>query len=258
MAIDFAALKNKLNKLENVGNNSVWKPDAGENIIRIVPSAHNEDGSPFSEVFFNYEVTKKSLISPKTFGEADPIVEFAEKLKSTGQKSDWLSARKMEPKMRTFVPIVVRGKENEGVKLWGFGKTVYQELIKIFVDEDYGDISDPTKGRDIVVDYKPAADPQSFPTTSIRCKPNVTTVSTDKAIVKKIVENQPDLLKEVFTTSTYDELMTYLQNYLDGGQSTEAAPEKAEATEKAVAQTGFEETSPADVDSQFENLFKKK
>ena len=26
--------------------------------------------------------------------------------------------------MRTFAPVVVRGKESEGVKFWGFGKTV--------------------------------------------------------------------------------------------------------------------------------------
>ena len=40
----------------------------------------------------------------------------------------------MEPKMRTYVPVLVRGKESEGVKFWGFGKLVYQELL----GDDYG------------------------------------------------------------------------------------------------------------------------
>ena len=35
----------------------------------------------------------------------------------------------MEPKLRTFVPVVVRGEEGEGVRFWGFGKTVYQEIL---------------------------------------------------------------------------------------------------------------------------------
>ena len=35
-------------------------------------------------------------------------------------------ARKLESKMRTFAPIIVRGEETQGVKFWGFGKTVYQ------------------------------------------------------------------------------------------------------------------------------------
>ena len=35
----------------------------------------------------------------------------------------------MEPKLRTFVPIIVRGQEGDGVRFWGFGKTVYQEIL---------------------------------------------------------------------------------------------------------------------------------
>ena len=59
--------------------------------------------------------------------------------------------------MRTFVPVVVRGEETEGVKWWGFGKTVYQELLSIIADPDYGDISDSMTGRDIVVERQTAA-----------------------------------------------------------------------------------------------------
>ena len=34
--------------------------------------------------------------------------------------------------MRTYVYVLVRGEESEGIKFWGFGKTVYQELLKLF------------------------------------------------------------------------------------------------------------------------------
>ncbi len=46
------------------------------------------------------------MLSPITFGNADPIVEFAEKLKKTGDKDEWLMGRKIEPKMRTYVPVI--------------------------------------------------------------------------------------------------------------------------------------------------------
>ena len=55
--------------------------------------------------------------------------------------------------MRTFAPGVVRGEESQGVKFWGFGKTVYQELLSIIADPDYGDITDPVNGRDVVVEF---------------------------------------------------------------------------------------------------------
>ena len=57
--------------------------------------------------------------------------------------------------MRTYAPVVVRGEESQGVKFWGFGKTVYQELLSI-IDPDYGDITDPISGRDVSVEFKTA------------------------------------------------------------------------------------------------------
>jgi hypothetical protein len=84
----------------------------------------------------------------------------------------------MEPKLRTFVPVLVRGEEGEGVKFWGFGKTVYQEILGYIADPDYGDITDPSSGRDITIEYTSAEDAgTSYPVTTIRVKPNVTPLS---------------------------------------------------------------------------------
>jgi hypothetical protein len=77
-------------------------------------------------------------------------------LKKTGDKDEWLMGRKIEPKMRTYVPVIVRGKESEGVKFWGFGKQIYTELLSIVSDPDYGDITDLMNGRDIDVEFTPA------------------------------------------------------------------------------------------------------
>ena len=60
----------------------------------------------------------------------------------------------MEPKLRTFVPVIVRGEEGEGVRFWGFGKTVYQEILGYIADPDYGDITDPTSGRDLTIEVQ--------------------------------------------------------------------------------------------------------
>ena len=57
-------------------------------------------------------------------------------------------------KLRTFVPVIVRGEEGEGVRFWGFGKTVYQEILGYSIDPDYGDITDPSSGRDLTIEYK--------------------------------------------------------------------------------------------------------
>ena len=82
--------------------------------------------------------------------------------------------------MRTYVPVIVRGEESEGVKFWGFGKTDYQELLGFFTDPDYGDLTDPVGGRDITVEYTPAEGVGNFPKTGIRVKPNQVPATTDK------------------------------------------------------------------------------
>ena len=39
--------------------------------------------------------------------------------------------------------MVVRGREDEGVKIYGYGKRAYENLLGYILDPDYGDITDP-------------------------------------------------------------------------------------------------------------------
>ena len=147
MSLDLDAIRAKLNQLNTTSDrkNNYFRPEPGKQRVRIVPYVHRKE-NPFLEMYFHYDIAKRTMLSPITFGNADPVVEFAEKLKKTGDKDDWLMGRKIEPKMRTYVPVIVRGKESEGVKFWGFGKTIYSELLSIIADPDYGDITDFMNG----------------------------------------------------------------------------------------------------------------
>lgn len=228
-AIDFNALRNRQKSLARKTSDSLWKPEEGDNTIRIVPYAHlAEDApqTPFIEAYFNYEVAKKSMLSPKTFGKPCPVDEFATTLKNTRDQDDYNTGRKIEPKLRIFAPVIVRGKEKEGVKFWSFGKQVYEQLIEIFLDEDYGDISDPKSGRDVKVTYKPAVG-NEYPSTSIRVKPNKTVVTEDQELLVKIAKEQPNLFEDVYTEPSYEEVKTLLQNYLSGGDPTDTASDEA-------------------------------
>ena len=199
------------------------------------------------------------MLSPVSFGNADPVVEFAEKLKKTGDKDEWLMGRKIEPKMRTYVPVIVRGKEAEGVKFWGFGKTIYTELLSIVSDPDYGDITDLMNGRDIDVEFIPA-EGGGYPKTTIRVKPNTTPATEDKGIAEKIM-NQP-VITDIFPEPTYEELETALKEWMnpddDSADVDTSSNTKADTSgkteEKAEAQTEEKQT---DVASAFNDLFNK-
>ncbi len=255
MAIDLEAIKRKLNQLQTVGNrqNNLWKPEPGKQTIRIVPYQYDRD-NPFQELYFHYDLGKKNYLSPVTYGKADPVVEFAEKLKSSGNSDEWKLGKKLEPKLRTYVPVLVRGKESEGVKFWGFGKTVYTELLGFITDPDYGDLSDPMNGRDIVVEFTPSEGAGQYPKTAIRVKPQVTPLTTDKNVAEAAAQNQPNL-GDIFKEPSYDDLKKALENWLQPEGNDEGANDapKEEPKKEDAAPQGASKVD--DVSSAFDALF---
>ena len=245
--MDLDAIKSRLNQLQNTQTNAFWKPQPGKSQVRIVPYKFDKN-NPFSELFFHYSlVPNKTVLSPLSYGRPDPVQQFADKLKSTGNKDEWIQGKRIEPKMRTFVPVVVRGEESEGVKFWGFGKTVYQELLGIIADPDYGDIYDSTAGRDITVERQtPAEAGNQYGKTTIRVKPNVTALSDDSNLLERLLDEQPDI-KELYNEPTFDELKEHLSNFLNPSDSTE------ETTEKEPEMVTTEASS--NVEDDFDKLF---
>jgi hypothetical protein len=176
-------------------------------------------------LYFHYNINNKTYLSPQSFGRPDPIVEFADKLKRMGDKEDWKAAKQMEPKLRTFVPVLVRGQEGEGVKFWGFGKTVYQEILGYIADPDYGDITDPTSGRDITIEYQSAEEAgTSYPVTTIRVKPTQTPLTENADNVQKFLEGQTEIT-DLYSELSYDELKEVLEGWLNPGAANENASE---------------------------------
>ena len=250
--MDLNAIKNRLTQLQTTNNrtSNLWKPSPGTQVLRIVPYKFNKD-NPFIELYFHYDLGGKNYLSPISFGRPDPIEEFAQKLKSTGSKDDYRLGRKIEAKMRTYAPVVVRGEENQGVKFWGFGKTVYQELLSIIADPDYGDITDSVSGRDVAVEFKTAEETgKSFPSTSIRVKPNQTPITEDASALETITESQKNIT-DIYQERSYDELTQALNDYLNGDSSGEEETKKEEVKETAsVSSYDKKETSDA-----FDDLF---
>ena len=247
--MDIDAIKSRLNQLQNTTTNSFWKPQPGKTQIRIVPYKFNK-ANPFSELFFHYSlVPNKTVLSPLSFGRPDPVQQFADKLKASGNKDEWIQGKRIEPKMRTFAPVIVRNEESEGVKFWGFGKTVYQELLGIIADPDYGDISDSMTGRDIVVERQtPAEAGNRYGKTTIRVKPNQTALSEDGDVLKNLLDNQPDLT-ELYTEPSFDELKQYLGSFLN--PNVEVSTDAKESSEPEMVTT----EKSSNVEDDFDKLF---
>ena len=158
-------------------------------------------------------------------------------------------AKKLYPKMRVYAACVVRGEEDQGVKLWGFGRTVYQKLLGLMLDEDYGDITDPIDGRDInvVCSKNPG---QQWAMTEVTPRGKQAKLSSDSKQAKSWMQDLPDV-SSIFQLKSYDELSKIVNDWLAGDEEddtgTEAATSSSSNSEKSDGSYGSLDDAFADL-----------
>ena len=269
--MDLSLLKQKLDGLQQkTSPNSqktdytkiFWRPSIGKQQIRIVPSAFDKN-NPFKELKFYYGITNKVMISPLNFGEKDPIYLFAQKLREEYNKENYILAKKLDAKNRVFVPVVVRGEEDKGVRLWQFGKLVYEELLALAVDEEIGDYTDIVNGRDITVEtVGPESTGTPYNKSSVRVRLKTTPLSEDSSKVETWLNEQPNP-EELFKRYSFDEMKSALEKWLspdDAAEEGDIISEPAEGFDDKPASNFSLDTSKvkqSKVD-QFDSLFEEK
>jgi len=212
-----------------------WRPTVGKQQIRIVPSAFNSN-NPFTELKFYYGITNKVMLSPETWGDKDPIALFASKLREEYSKENYLLAKKLDAKTRIFAPVIVRGEEDKGVRLWQFGKLIYEELLSLAVDDEIGDYTDIVSGRDLTIEtVGPESTGTQYNKSSVRVRLKETQLSEDAALVEKWSNDQPDPTKE-FKQFSFEEMKSALEKWLEpeGGEDSNIDATPAETSTVAA------------------------
>jgi len=240
MGINFDKMKAKKTALESRGGNGknwFWKPSDGDQVIRIVPDA---DGDPFREFWFHYNLGENyGFLCPKrNFGEDCKVDDLVRKLYNDGSEESKKEAKDLNAKQRFFSPVIVRGEEEKGVRVWGYSRTVYEKLLNLVLDPDYGDITDPETGIDIKLTYG-KKNGESFPSTDLSPRRKSSPLSESKDLTTEIVETEVDYAS-LFTRKTSEEVTNMLDEYLSDDE-----------TELSVS----DGAAPAsDVDAAFEEL----
>tara|TARA_Y100000310_G_scaffold100043_1_gene97896 strand:+ start:300 stop:1067 length:768 start_codon:yes stop_codon:yes gene_type:complete len=254
MGINYDKIKERLDSLNYQGNKDTWKPrDPSENDIRIAPTP---DGDPFKDLYFHYNLTRAGILCPKrNFGDDCPICEFASKMwqesQDTGNKELEKLAKNMFVRQRFFSPVIVRGEEDRGVRIWGYGKKVYEKLLSLVLNPDYGDITDMDEGTDLTINYGKKAG-ENFPNTEIvpRRKASAFCSDMDDTDCANMLENIPDVYGLYEQRST-DEVQAMLDEFLSDDESAESNSTETElggaggSTEDKVADA-FRELLPED------------
>jgi hypothetical protein len=255
MAIDMSKMRDRKRALDSRNNGSTngvnfWRPQDGEQVIRIIPT---QDGDPFKDYWFHYNVGNNTgFLSPKkNFGEDDPLDQFVRQLFNEGTDESRAMAKDLMAKQRFFAPVVVRGEEDRGVMVWGFSKTVYETLLNLVLNPEYGDITDPESGTDLVLSYgKPAG--QSFPVTKItprRRSSPLTNDNIDESYCAQLLDSVPDMTT-LFERKTPEEVGHMLDGFLSGDDTAESSSKEVSYNSKTTSK----EESVSSVDQAFDEL----
>ena len=133
-----------------------------------------------------------------------------------------------------------------------FLKKKEQELLSIIADPDYGDITDPVNGRDVVVEFISAEESgASFPKTNIRVKPNQTPISDEPSVLEKVKTSQKDIT-EIYQEQSYEDLTNVLNEWLN---PSEDSTEEEEVKQESVSTSDLGTSKVKDTSEAFDELF---
>ena len=149
------------------------KETQGQRRLRILPTT---DGtSPFKEVWY-HEIQvdgkfQKFYDPGKNDNERSPLTEVYEELRSTGNENDKKLASSYLSRKFYIVKVIDRDNEEDGVKFWRFksnykNEGIYDKIIPIYRNK--GDIADPEKGRDLILELTKAKTPKGAVYTVIQ------------------------------------------------------------------------------------------
>ena len=265
MGVDFEALKARLRKMEDEaagrkgGQDAKpkWNPPEGKTEIRVVPMSLTDSYDPITTLKLIYQIKvnkwNHTIVSLKAnFDKADPFAELQSSLFQQGTEDAKELAKKLFPKDAHFMPVIVRGEEDKGVRWWGFSKTIYKDLMDKFFDKRWGVFTDPENGRDITVTRILKSGKESYDTIKADLSPVQSPLSDDQDEMEDWVNSIPDI-HDVYPVKSYDELEKLVNVWFASNQnvSSEEVVDSGVDYSSGAAAKEKEETKE---DGAFDNI----
>ena len=145
----------------------------GQKRLRVLPTT--DGSSPFKEVWFHeVQVAGKwnKIYDPgKNDNERSPLNEIHDELMMTGKASDKELAKQYKARKFYIVKVIDKDAPEDGVKFWRFkhnykNEGILDKIIPIWRAK--GDITDPEKGRDLILELTKAKTPKGIEYTVIQ------------------------------------------------------------------------------------------
>lgn len=141
------------------GGVEYWKVPVGTSRVRFLPALQGEPMVVTYQHFVEQPGRDKVVFAcPKNMAKPPqpcPVCAKAAKLFASKNGVDREAAFGLKARLRVFAVIIDRKAPEKGPQVWGFGKTVFEQLRSLRNDPDIGDFFRPdASGFDIIVERK--------------------------------------------------------------------------------------------------------
>ena len=234
------------------------KSNSGTRRIRILPTI--DGSSPFKEAWY-HEIQvggkwQKFYDPGKNDNERSPLNEVYEELMSTGKESDKELAKQYKSRKFYIVKVIDRDHEEDGVKFWRFkhnykNEGILDKIIPIWRNK--GDITDPEKGRDLIIELSKQKTPKgaAYTTVSTIMYEDAAPIHEDMKVLKGWVENEMTWL-DVYSKKPVEYLESIARGEVPRWDSDKGGYVYGNDTESTTSMGGSKkaETKTDIVDSQ--------
>jgi len=196
-----------------------WSPKEGKNLVRFLP-AYKEGGEFYLETSIHFGVKEGlHLVCNRFYGEPCYICELVQKLRLSDDPEDVRRAQRIAPRRRVFYNIVDLNDRDAGVQIYASGASVFKQLLSYFYDPDWGDLTDPEHGYDVVIERRGTGLDTEY---TVRPRKNPSPIDDEEWL------NQLNDLDNLVTRYSYEEQKDLLSGQL---QSEEMEPDEVEPSD---------------------------
>jgi hypothetical protein len=210
------------------GNINWWRPQWGDNLVRILPPIDEED------VFFHetarhringeWYYCLKHKKDPETGRSMScPICEVRKRLFRSGEQDLIGVAKDIKPRKQYLMNIVDRKSDDDTqVFVYAAGVKIWNKMVSTMLDDDI-DITDVEEGYDFLIKKEegPKTENGQFPTyDNSKAKRKSSPLHEDEEKAKEILKNRNEL-KDIPTFDEQEVLQSAVDSYI---QSLTSSP----------------------------------
>jgi len=205
-----------------------WRPKVGKNYVRILPNWKDPNDVFYKRVYVHWNVgeNNRKVVCRKTLGEDElcPICDFVSELLQSSDSDDVKYGQAMGQTERFAMNILDGYDLERGVQVFECGRGLFQSILWMFTDGDYGDLDDWKTGRYIVIERVGTG----MTDTRYNCMPS----GKETPIDPKEFQSRLWDLDEVYAPPIVEEMIAILEGRDTTASAEEVSEEVAELLEE--------------------------